>query len=109
MFRLGKAYDNYVFCIIIIKIIYIILALITLFFKIKIKNSKNNENILNIYNKLVVYKKILEFIFMISTALVCIIIFYPYYKDEIFVDKETKLLLFLFGFIIIITQIIDLY
>ena len=36
-------------------------------------------------------------------ALVCIIIFYPYYSDTIYIDKETRLLLFIYGFIILIT------
>jgi hypothetical protein len=104
MIRLGRAFDNYVLFIIFIKILFILFALITFLLKMKIKYSKNNDkNIISIYNNISLCKETLEFLFIISTALVCIIVFYPFYKEPVIIDKHTRVLLFLYGFIILIT------
>jgi hypothetical protein len=104
MIRLGRAFDNYVLFIIFIKILFILFALITFLLKTKIKYSKNNDkNIISIYNNISLCKETLEFLFIISTALVCIIVFYPFYKEPVIIDKHTRVLLFLYGFIILIT------
>jgi hypothetical protein len=104
MIRLGRAFDNYVSFIIFIKILFILFAIITFLLKTKIKYSKNNDKkIISIYNNLSLCKETLELFFIISTALVCIIVFCPFYKDQVIIDKHTRLLLFLYGIIIIIT------
>jgi hypothetical protein len=104
MIRLGRAFDNYVSFIIFIKILFILFAIITFILKTKIKYSKNNDKkIISIYNNLSLCKETLELFFIISTAIVCIIVFCPFYKDQVIIDKHTRLLLFLYGFIIIIT------
>ena len=104
MIRLGRTYDNYILFIIFIKILFIICAISTFLLKMKIKMSKNNNNkIINMYNNLSDYKETLEFIFIISTAFICIIVFYPFYKEQVIIDKHTRLLLFIYGFIILIT------
>jgi hypothetical protein len=104
MIRLGRAFDNYVSFIIFIKILFILFAIITFLLKTKIKYSKNNDKkIISIYNNLSLCKETLELFFIISTAIVCIIVFCPFYKDQVIIDKHTRLLLFLYGIIIIIT------
>lgn len=104
MIRLGRTYDNYVLFIIFIKILFILFALVTFLMKIKIKYSNNNNNkIINMYNSLSVCKETLELLFIVSTALICIIVFYPFYKETVIIDKPTRTLLFLYGFIILIT------
>jgi uncharacterized membrane protein SirB2 len=106
MIRLGRAYDNYVSFIIFIKILFIFFAVVTFLLKTKIKysNNKNDDKkIITIYNNLSVCKETLEFLFIISIALICIIVFYPFYKEQVIIDRHTRLLLFLYGFIILIT------
>jgi len=104
MIRLGRNYDNFILFVIFIKVLFIISAIITFLLKMKIKMSKNNNNnTINIYNHLFVCKETLEFIFIICTGLICIIVFYPYYKDQVIIDRNTRLLLFIYGFIILIT------
>jgi hypothetical protein len=104
MIRLGRTYDNYILFIIFIKILFIICAISTFLLKMKIKMSKyNNNKTINIYINLFVCKETLEFIFIICIAFICIIVFYPYYKDQVIIDRNTRLLLFIYGFIILIT------
>ena len=106
MIQFGKTYDYYVSFIIFVKILFIITAIIALGLKIKIKNTKNatSSNLTNTYNILSKWKQIFEFIFIISLALICIIVFCPFYGDVVFIDKHTRILLFLYGFIIILQQ-----
>jgi hypothetical protein len=104
MIKLGRTYDNYVSFIIFIKILFIFCAVVTFLLKTKIKYSNNTDKkIITFYNNLSVCKEMLEFLFIISTALICIIVFYPFYKEQVMIDKPTRLLLFLYGFIILIT------
>ena len=104
MIKLGRTYDNYVSFIIFIKILFIFCAVVTFLLKTKIKYSNNTDKkIITFYNNLSVCKEMLEFLFIISTALICIIVFYPFYKEPVIIDKHTRLLLFLYGFIILIT------
>ena len=106
MIQFGKTYDYYVSFIIFIKVLFIITAIITLGLKLKIKNTKNtnSSNLVNTYNILSKWKQIFEFIFIISLALICIIVFCPFYGDVVFIDRHTRILLFLYGFIIILQQ-----
>ena len=107
MIQFGRIYDYFVLFIIFIKVLFIITALITLGLKIKLKNTKNtnsSSNIINMYNILSKWKKMFEFIFIISLALICIIVFSPFYGDVVFIDKSTRILLFLYGIIIILKQ-----
>jgi hypothetical protein len=104
MIRLGRTYDNFILFVIFIKVLFIISAIFTFLLRMKIKMSKNNNNkTINIYNNLFVCKETLEFIFIICIAFICIIVFYPYYKDQVIIDRNTRLLLFIYGFIILIT------
>lgn len=103
MIRLGKTYDNYVLFIIFIKILFVLFASIEFLLKIKIKfSNKTNTNLINIYNNISFYKEVFEFLFIVSTALICIIVFYPYYSEVVIIDKTTRTLLFIYGFIILI-------
>ena len=106
MIKLGKIYDNYVIFVIIIKILFVIFALISRYYQTKIKSSGSKTNLQEYtqkYNWAVYWKDRLEFFFLISTSLICIIVFYPFYSEPIFIDRHTKLLLFIYGFIVLIT------
>jgi hypothetical protein len=107
MRKLGRIYDNYVIFVIIIKILFVIFAVISRHYQKKIKTAGNNKSQLQEYtqkyNWALYWKDRLEFFFLISTSLICIIVFYPFYSDPIFIDRHTKILLFIYGFIVLIT------
>jgi len=106
MRKLGKIYDNYVIFVIIIKFLFVIFALISKYYQTKIKSNHNNSDLQEYtqkYNWAIYWKDRLEFFFLISTSIICIIVFYPFYSDPIFIDRHTKILLFIYGFIVLIT------
>jgi hypothetical protein len=100
MRKLGKIYDNYVIFVIIIKFLFVIFAIISKYYQTKIKS---NQEYTQKYNWAIYWKDRLEFFFLISTSIICIIVFYPFYSDPIFIDRHTKILLFIYGFIVLIT------
>ena len=105
MRKLGRIYDNYVIFVIIIKVLFVIFALISRYYQTKIKSGSKTDlqEYTQKYNWAVYWKDRLEFFFLISTSLICIIVFYPFYSEPIFIDRHTKLLLFIYGFIVLIT------
>lgn len=92
-----NTFDIYIWFIFLIKIIFILLAVIHIYDKIKGQtNTPKDKNI-------VFWKDRIEFVFVLLMALLLIYLFNPKYNKPIVLDYETKLLLFLFGFILIIT------
>jgi amino acid transporter len=91
-----KSFDVLITFIILIKFLFIIFSLIHLNFIIK-KDEENKINIEAVY-----WRNRLEFIFTISMAILLIYLFNPRYNNENLITPETKLLLYLFGFILII-------
>jgi len=89
--------DFFIFFIIFIKIVFIISAIGHLILSHSI-NSKATK----IDSKLVYWKELTEFIFIISMAILLIYHFHPY-LSKIHISEETALLFFLFGFILIFT------
>jgi hypothetical protein len=94
----------YLYLIICVKITFLFFSLRHLYFRaLIIKNPKNDE-----YKKklddVIQYKNQTEFIFSIMMGLLIIFIFNPNHKNEIYLNNEAKLLLYLFGIIIIITS-----
>jgi hypothetical protein len=92
-----KYYDIYVSLIILVKVIFVILAIVHLSYKVK-KQTNNPTD-----KKVLYWKDRMEFIFTIMMALLLIVVFNPRTSKVIGLDTETKLLLFLFGIILIIT------
>jgi len=91
-----KNFDIFITFIILIKVLFIIFSLIHLNFIIK-KDEENKTNIEAVY-----WRNRLEFIFTISMAILLIYLFNPRYDNQKLITHETKLLLYLFGFILII-------
>jgi hypothetical protein len=92
---------HFVFFIIIIKIVYSI----TYFSHIVISNT--SETLTNDYDDDIMYwKEITEFLFIICMSILLIYHFFPDHNfihnyKPIVVDKETKVLFLLFGFILL--------
>jgi len=90
-------FDLYIILIIIIKIGFILMAISHLYLKVK---GNGNSNI----DKTVIYwKERFEFIFIVLMAILLIYLFNPRYDNTKLIDTETKILLYLFGFILLIT------
>jgi uncharacterized membrane protein YiaA len=92
-----KYYNIFITFIFIVKIIFIILAASHIYFKVK-GDKKSSMAIKTEY-----WKERVEFIFIILIALLLIYLFSPRVNRISMIDRETKLLLYLFGFVLIIT------
>ena len=88
--------DIYVIIIFIVKICFIILSLLDKFLKLR----DYNPNTINLLHYL---KDRLELLFKLLMSLFLIYMFYPYRKKPLELDFESRLLLYLFGFVLIIT------
>lgn len=92
--KFEKFIDFFVFFIIIIKIIFIVTSIGHIY----LSRSKTNPQL---DGKLYFWKNRTEFIFTIAMSLLLIYYFNPRRSETI--DKETKILFFLFGWILIFT------
>ena len=81
----------YIGIIFVIKIVFLILSVYHVHLKRKEPNSKHEQNV-------DISKNVLEFIFKILMSILLIYLFNPN-KKEIKLNYETKLLLFVFGFV----------
>jgi len=91
-------FDSFVVFIIIIKVLFIIFAGMEIYFKIEDKLNTP----MSLWAKY--WKERLEFIFIISMAIICIVLFNPYYSGVLVIDRHVRLLIFLYGIIILITS-----
>jgi hypothetical protein len=92
-----KTFDIYVSLIILIKVIFILLAITHLYLKLKHEdNSEFDKN-------LIAWKEQVEFVFVLLMSLLLIYLFNPRTDRHLTIDRETRVLFFLFGFILLIT------
>ena len=91
-----KAFTYFISFIIIVKVLFMIFSLTHLYYKIK-DDEQNKNNLTAVY-----WKARLEFIFTISMSILLIYLFNPRYNHEKMITPETKILLYLFGFILMI-------
>lgn len=106
MLKLSRNYDYLIIFIIFIKLVFLLFFIIEKYYAYQLyKNpsSIDKKYYTDNYNWATYWKERLELIFIILMAFVCIIVFYPFYSDTLFIDKETRLLLYIYGFIILIT------
>jgi hypothetical protein len=96
-------YDMYITFIFIIKIGFIIMAVLHVYLKAKGEEKSDLDK------TILFWKERLEFIFIALMSILLIYIFNPRTDRSILIDKETKILLYLFGFILIITARWDLF
>lgn len=89
-------YTFYVSLIFLIKFIYLIFAVFVIYFT----NKKNNK-----YIEICTYwKKRVEFVFTILMSFLLIILFNPFYNCLKLINKETHILLFLYGIIVLMNS-----
>jgi len=92
-----KYYDIYITCVIIVKAIFIVLSLTYIY--LKIKNKQNTT----LASKVNYWKERVEFLFVLLMALLLIYLFNPRANRSNINDTETKIVFFLFGFVLLIT------
>jgi hypothetical protein len=101
-----KLLDSYVTFILIIKVIFIILALSNLYLIIKIKREPNKtiqKQELEKQSNILFWKDRIEILFKCLMSILLLYLFNPREERLHLITFETKILLFLFGFIIIFT------
>lgn len=92
-----EIYNIFIQLLIVLKIIFIILALIH-FFDVINKTTMTELDI-----KVEYWKSRIEFMFSILMSFLIMYLFYPLREKSLLINNETKLLLFLFGIVLIIT------
>ena len=96
-------YDIYVTFIFLIKIGFIIMAVTHIYLK-----AKGDEKT-DLDKKILYWKERFEFIFIALMSVLLIYVFNPRVERLNLIDKETKFLLYLFGFILLITAKWDIF
>jgi hypothetical protein len=90
-------YTIYISIIFLVKIVFVILAFTHLYLKFKNKGDSNLDK------QLLFWKERIEFIFITLMSFLLIYLFNPRKNRLFMINDETKLLFFLFGFVLIIT------
>jgi len=90
-------FHKYIYLVIFIKLIFVVLAVSNLYMKAK----KKTDSDLN--KKIEYWKERVEFVFEILMAFLLIYLFNPRFDHKSLIDPHVKLLLYLFGFILLIT------
>lgn len=90
-------YKEYLNAIFIIKILFILLAVVHLYLNLWHKVNPELDE------KVVFWKERVEFVFVFLMACLLIYLFYPPFNKGLSVSGETKLLLYLFGIVLLIT------
>ena len=91
-------FDIYITFIFLIKIGFITMVLIHLYLKLKHRENTDLDK------KILYWKDRLEFFIKVLMSFLLIYLFNPRYDKSILIDRETKILLYMFGFVLLITS-----
>ena len=94
----------YLFLIVCVKCLFLFFAIRHLYFRAMLLKNPTNAVYKDSLEKTKIYKDQTEFVFTSMMALLFIYIFNPRHQNEKYITKETKLLMYIFGFVIIITS-----
>jgi hypothetical protein len=95
--KFNNWYDYFIVFILVIKLIYTILVGVHIYLKIKGRAGDEYDS------KIVFYKDQLEIVFVISMSILLLYLFYPKHVNPPEIDTQSRLLLFLYGIIILFT------
>ena len=98
-----EGFDKYVTFVFFFKILFVILAVLHLYYTVKGKADSEKDK------KIVFWKERIEFVFIFLMSLMLMYLFYPRSTKPIIIDFETKLLLFVYGIIILIGAKWDIF
>ena len=91
-------FHNYIYLIIFVKLLFVVLA--TSHFYLKSKGEADSD----LNKKIVYWEHRVEFIFEILMAFLLIYLFNPRHDHTSLIDHHVKILLFIFGFLLLITS-----
>jgi hypothetical protein len=90
-------YTMFIYLIFVIKLGFILMTITHIYLKVKGKTDSNlDKNILY-------WKERFEFVFVLLMSILLIYLFNPRKDRTVIIDGETKILLYLFGFVLLIT------
>lgn len=90
-------YNIYIILVFIVKIIFVVLAVTHIYLKAKGKTDSSLDK------NVIYWKDRFEFIFAFLMALLLLYLFNPMQGKSVIISGETKILLYLFGFVLLIT------
>jgi hypothetical protein len=90
-------YDIYISLIFVIKICFILLVVTHIYLKAK------GQTTTYLYKKLVYWKERVQFVFILLMAFLLIYLFNPRNNKIVMIDGESNVLLFMFGFTLLLT------
>jgi hypothetical protein len=94
----------YLYFIVTVKILFLFFALRHLYFRAMLLKYPKNKEYLEGLKRTSIYKTQVDFVFTNMMAVLLIYIFNPRQQNEKYISKETKFLMYIFGFIIIVTS-----
>lgn len=98
-------YDYFVVFIILIKVLFVVLSASLLYLKIKDEGKSQTETMKNISY----WKERVEFIFIANMSILLCYLFYPRREKPIAIDNEARILLYVYGLLILLTAKWDLF
>ena len=94
---------NFVRLIIILKLVFIYYAIYSFILERKLKKDPKNVELQKQYHDKLYFKERLELMFKFFMSLFLIYVFFPQHKTPIELNSEMRLLLYLFGFVLLLT------
>jgi len=95
------ALHAFIYFIIFIKVMFVLMF----FSNQYLSKISPNFDIKNQYEAITgFWKERTEFIFMVSTSILLILVFYPWRKREWALDTEMRVLFFVFGWVVLLTS-----
>jgi hypothetical protein len=98
-----NSYDYFIAYIFLNKILFVLFGV---WHFILVRENKGETEL---SNKLHYYKERFEFIFIVSMAILCLYLFNPIVDVRPAINRETRVLLFVFGWIILISSNWELF
>jgi hypothetical protein len=95
-------FSYFIYLILFVKFAFVLMSITHIYLKIKGKENSDLDNLI------VYWKHRCEFIFIFLMSFLLIYLFNPR-KPTVVIDFETKILLFLFGFVLLLTAKWDLF
>jgi hypothetical protein len=99
-----RAYDSFVLFIVYAKVIFVLIYLLNYFLLFVNKEFGISNTLLMWVSQL---EDNMEFVFMLSIAILLMILFRPWKKGPVVVDLKEKLIFFIYGILLVVGYIRD--
>ena len=91
-------FDNYIYTIFLLKIIFMILSITNIYLKVIYPGEETDLD-----KAVVFWREATSFIFVFLMACLLIYLFFPLRSKAVEINEETKLLLYIFGIVLLLT------